>query len=302
MPKLVIDHSTVYVYRVPVALGPHRLMLRPRETRDLRLVEFELATSPTGTITWSQDVAGNAVAEAQFIGTAPRLAIRSRAIVDLSAPAWPIFPIAAGAVSWPFDYQPDDRVDLGALARPRSRDAGDRLSRWTRGFVLGEPTDTLSLLKDIANGVSAAALYEARETEGTQSPEQTLDLGRGTCRDLAVLLAEAVRTLGFGARVVSGYLYDPDDALIGAMGAGSTHAWVEIFVPGAGWIPFDPTNRAVGSANLIPVAVARRIEQVSPISGSHGGGPKDLVGLSVEVTVAPVEDGGVLSDLPPSVR
>ncbi|NNL74077.1 MAG: transglutaminase family protein, partial [Silicimonas sp.] len=141
-------------------------------------------------------------------------------------------------------------------------------------------------LKDIANGVSAQIAYQSRETEGTQGPLETLDRGWGSCRDFAVLFAEAARTLGLGARLVSGYLYDPAGDRVGTSGTGSTHAWVEVFVPGAGWIPFDPTNQSVGSANLIPVAVARKIDQVAPVSGSFRGQPLDLLAMDVEVVVA----------------
>jgi len=287
MPRLTITHDTVYRYTTAVALGPHRMMLRPRETRDLRLAAFDLKISPAATVVWSHDVAGNAVAEATFTGISDTLAIRSRAIVDLTAPVWPVFSIAASAMSYPFFYSPDERTDLGALAEPQYVDDNGRLSAWVNGFVMGETTDTLALLKDVANGVAARIFYQSRETEGTQGPLETLDRGWGSCRDFAVLLAEAVRVLGFGARLVSGYLFDPTGNQVGSAAAGSTHAWVEVFVPGAGWIAFDPTNRAVGSANLIPVAVARRIEQVSPVSGSFHGRGSDLLRLDVEVGVTP---------------
>jgi transglutaminase-like putative cysteine protease len=164
----------------------------------------------------------------------------------------------------------------------------ERLQGWVEGFIRSQPTDTLSLLKDVANGVSERINYQSREVEGTQGPLETLDRGWGSCRDIAVLFAEAVRTLGFGARIVSGYLHVTSANVTGWTDAGSTHAWVEVFVPGAGWIAFDPTNRSVGSANLIPVAVARHITQVAPVSGSFHGGSGDLLGMSVEVAVAPI--------------
>jgi transglutaminase-like putative cysteine protease len=150
---------------------------------------------------------------------------------------------------------------------------------------MARPTDTLSLLKDIANGVTARIAYQSRETEGTQGPLETLGRGVGSCRDFAVLFAEAARTLGFGARLVSGYLYNPDGERLGSAGPGSTHAWVEIFVTGAGWIPFDPTNRLVGSANLIPVAVARKIDQVAPVTGGFHGTNVDHLSMEVAVRV-----------------
>ncbi|MCE8438892.1 transglutaminase family protein [Rhodovulum sulfidophilum] len=289
MPSVTILHATDYRYRTEVPLGAHRLMLRPRETRDLSLTSFELEITPEARIDWSNDVAGNAVATAQFDRTTTMLSIRARTRLDLRAPVWPVFPIAAAAASYPFAYSPDDWTDLGALAMPQYADDTGRLSKWVERFVMSRPTDTLSLLKDVSNGITALISYQSRETEGTQGPLETLDRGWGSCRDFAVLLAEAVRTLGFGARLVSGYLFDPDGDRTGSAATGSTHAWVEIFVPGAGWVAFDPTNRAMGSANLIPVAVARRIAQVSPVSGSFHGRPSDLLALNVEVSVC--QDG-----------
>lgn len=285
MPSVTITHSTRYRYRAPVSLGPHRLMLRPRETRDLSLTSFELSVSPDARIDWSHDVANNAIATARFEAMTDLLSIRSRLCVDLRAPVWPVFPIAAAAVTYPFDYAPDDATDLGALIRAQYADDAGRLAGWAKGFVMGQATDTLSLLKDISNGVTARISYQSRETEGTQGPLETLDRGWGSCRDFAVLFAEAVRTLGFGARLVSGYLYNPAKGLVGSAEAGSTHAWVEVFVPGAGWIPFDPTNRSVGATNLIPVAVARKIGQVAPVAGSFHGRPADVVAMEVRVDV-----------------
>ena len=152
-------------------------------------------------------------------------------------------------------------------------------------FVAGVRTDTLSLLKDISNGVAAQVVYEERNDEAAQTPVETLARGRGSCRDFAVLFVDAVRSLGFGARIVSGYLYDPDRDAVGSAGAGSTHAWAEVYVPGAGWIMFDPTNRSVGGFNLIPVAVARHIRQTMPVSGSFVGDAAAFETLDVKVTV-----------------
>jgi transglutaminase-like putative cysteine protease len=285
MPSVTLTHTTCYRYRTAVSLWPHRLMLRPRETRDLSLTSFDLEVSPQPRIDWSHDVAGNAVATAQFDEMTDSLWIRSRAQVDLRAPVWPVFPIAAYAAFYPFPYTIDDRTDLGNLVMPQYADDAERLTDWVEAFVMGRPTDTLSLLKDISNGVTAQISYQSRETEGTQGPLETLDRGWGSCRDFAVLFAEAVRTLGFGARIVSGYLHNPSGDELGSADAGSTHAWVEVFVPGAGWISFDPTNRSVGSTNLIPVAVARRIEQVAPVSGSFHRRSGDVLTMEVRVDV-----------------
>lgn len=285
MPSVTITHATRYRYRTAVSLGPHRLMLRPRETRDLSLTSFDLDISPMARIDWSHDVAGNAIATAQFDELTESLSIRSRTRVDLRAPGWPVFPIAHAAASYPFIYTPDDWTDLGALAMPQYADDLGRLPEWVEKFVMARPTDTLSLLTDISNGITAEISYQVRETEGTQGPLETIDRGWGSCRDFAVLFAEATRTLGFGARLVSGYLSNPSGDQVGSVEAGSTHAWVEVFLPGAGWIPFDPTNRSVGSTNLIPVAVARKIEQVAPVTGSFHGKSADVLSMDVGVDV-----------------
>ena len=149
----------------------------------------------------------------------------------------------------------------------------------------GDPTDTLALLKDLSAGILGWISYQSRDEEGTQTPLQTLDRGRCSCRDLAVLFAEAARCLGFGARLVSGYLFNSSKSITGLSGPGSTHAWKEVYVPGAGWITFDPTNRSMGGFNLIPVAVARDIKQVMPIAGSFVGMTDAFGGMSVEVRV-----------------
>lgn len=285
MITLHIRHTTTYRYREPVRLGPHRLMLRPRESRDLRLISLDVRVSPTATVTWSHDVSSNAIATATFGAMTDALVIDSTAAVELAATPWPVFDIAASAVVYPFRYSDDDWADLGSLANPQYRDPDERLTKWARGFVRGNATDTLSLLKDLSVGVAEQVRYQSREDEGTQTPLETLDRGWGSCRDFAVLFAEAARTLGFGARIVSGYLYNPDQDRVGSAGAGSTHAWAEVFVPGAGWITFDPTNRGVGGFNLIPVAVVRQIGQAIPVAGSFVGMTDAFLGMTVTVVV-----------------
>ena len=294
MITLRINHKTTYRYRRPVSLGPHRLMLRPRESRDLRLISSDVAVTPPAVVTWAQDVFGNAVATATFQSMTDILVIDSVAELQLTAAAWPVFDIAASAIVYPFQYTAEEWTDLGALAIQQYPDPAGRLSAWAKAFVCGTSTDTLSLLKDLGAGVSKWINYQSREDEGTQLPVQTLDRGWGSCRDFAVLFVEAARNLGFGARIVSGYLYNPDQDAVGIGGAGSTHAWAEVYVPGAGWITFDPTNRGVGGFNLIPVAVARDIRQVMPVAGSFVGMSDAFQGMSVEVSrsYSPGEDSG----------
>ncbi len=285
MITLKIHHRTTYRYRAPVSLGPHRLMLRPRENRDLLLIKGEVVLTPTAALNWSQDVFGNTVATASFPAMTDSLVIDSVVELQLNAAAWPVFDIAASVMVYPFQYSSDEAIDLGALALQQYPDPAGRLRDWSLTFVRGTSTDTLSLLKDLCAGVSKWINYQSREDEGTQSPPETLDRGWGSCRDFAVLFAEAARSLGFGARIVSGYLYDPAQDRVGSAGAGSTHAWAEVYVPGAGWITFDPTNRSVGGYNLIPIAVARDIRQAMPVAGSFVGMSDAFIGMNVEVSV-----------------
>ena len=286
MTRIRISHTTVYHYRSAVSLNPHRLMLRPRESRELQLISHALTVSPEAAIAWAHDVSGNTVATASFAGTTDALRIESNVELDLTANPWPIFNIAATALTYPFFYSNDDRADLGALAIQQYLDPMGRLQKWARSFVRGAAPDTLELLKAISHGVSEALQYEVRESEGTQSPNESLDRGRGSCRDFAILFAEAVRSLDMGARIVSGYLYDPQQSAIGSAGSGSTHAWAEVYLPGAGWINFDPTNRSIGGFNLVPVAVARDITLLMPVSGSYVGAVDAFAGMEVEVRVS----------------
>jgi transglutaminase-like putative cysteine protease len=261
-------------------------MLRPRESRELLLTSNFLTVTPSAVVTWAHDVFGNAVATATFHSPTDHLVIDSVADLQLDTAAWPVFEIAASAASYPFRYQLSDWTDLGALSVPQYPDRTGRLKNWAKEFVRSDPTDTLALLKDLSTGVASTIRYQSREVEGTQSPTETLERGWGSCRDFAVLFVEAARSLGFGARIVSGYLYNAEREAE----AGSTHAWAEIFVPGAGWITFDPTNRSVGGANLIPVAVARDIHQAMPVAGSFVGMSDAFRGLWVEVSVVTRSD------------
>lgn len=285
MTHIRISHTTDYHYRTPVSLHHHRLMLRPRESRELQLVSHTLKVSPDATVAWAHDVSGNAVATASFATQTDHLRIESTVELDLTGNPWPIFNIAANALNYPFFYSNDDRADLGPLAIQHYLDPMGRLQQWARSFVRGGRPDTLELLKAISHGVAETLQYEVRESEGTQTPVESLNRGKGSCRDFAVLFAEAVRSLDMGARIVSGYLYDPQSTATGSSGSGSTHAWAEVYVPGAGWINFDPTNRSIGGFNLIPVAVARDITLLMPVSGSYAGAADAFAGMEVEVLV-----------------
>jgi len=284
---LNVQHTTVYRYRRPVGLQDHRLMLRPRDSHDLRLIQTNLTFSPPATVRWVYDVFGNSIAIASFAEASAELRVESDLKLETYIVERPAVQVVPEATKYPFIYSADDRIDLGRMLERQYRDPHDRLGSWARGFVRSNPTDTLALLDDLNRGVAAWISYQSREIEGTQTPVETLNRGWGSCRDFAVLLIEAARSLGFGARVVTGYLYNrcADGDSRGAIGAGTTHAWADIYLPGAGWVAYDPTNGTIGGADLIRVAVTRDIEQAVPISGSFFGAPSDYIGMTVNVAV-----------------
>ena len=127
--------------------------------------------------------------------------------------------------------------------------------------------------------------YSRRVESGTQPPLMTLQLRQGTCRDFALFMMEAVRSVGFAARFVTGYVYVPSRDSSTILGGGSTHAWCQVYLPGAGWVEFDPTNGIVGNRDLIRVAVARHPRQAIPLSGSYSGSASNYRGMTVQVNV-----------------
>ena len=285
---LTVRHSTIYKYANPVTFGDHRLMIRPRDSHDLRLLNTRLMISPTPfALRWLHDVFGNSVAIASFQTAANELHIVSEIDLDHFERNEPDCPIEDYAVTYPFSYSVDERPDLTRVIERQFPDPGHTLDLWAKRFVRTDgATETLALLTAITQTIKAEFKYVARDAEGVQKPAETLKLGSGSCRDFAILMIEAARTLGLASRFVSGYLYSPATAGNGNVGGGATHAWVQIYLPGAGWTEFDPTNGIVGNRDLIRVAVVRDPAQAVPIAGSWTGSPSDFLGMTVDVTVS----------------
>lgn len=286
MKFLTVRHATRYRYAQPATFGAHRLMLRPRDSHDLRLVDAELTLSPPGDIHWTHDVFGNSIAHVEFAQGGTELLIDSTLHLERYAVVRPRFTIAEDAQHYPFVYSANDRSDLGRLLDRHYPDPHGVVDKWARDFVTESPMPTLDLLRALNAAFKTDFTYNVRYEEGTQSPLETLDKRSGSCRDYALLFMEAVRSLGFGARFITGYLYDPaldgGDAL---QGAGATHAWADVYLPGAGWVEYDPTNGIIAGENLIRVAVTRDPSQALPISGSFTAKPSDFLGMTVEVVV-----------------
>ena len=233
------------------------------------------------------DVFGNSVALVEFAQAASELRIVSTLQLERFGLARPVFPIAPEAQMYPFVYSSNDRSDLGRLVERHYPDPRGLVETWAKRFTRQQPLPTYNLLSNINGAIKSEFAYNTRYAEGTQTPIETLEKKSGTCRDFALLFMEAARTLGFGSRFLTGYLYDP--ALDGGQamqGAGSTHAWADVYLPGAGWVEYDPTNGLIAGENLIRVAVTGDPSQAIPISGSFSGTNADFLGISVDVTVS----------------
>ena len=288
MGSLIVRHLTSYRYSKPVMFGPHRMMLRPRDSHDMRILSTNLAITPAPvSIRWLHDVFENSVAVATFGAAAAELKIESEIQLEHFESTEPDYPIEEYATTYPFSYSTEEVADLMRSIERNYPDPDHDVDRWAKSFLNPKgPTQTLALLEAMTGFVKAQEFkYVARDVEGVQSPVDTLKLGSGSCRDFALLMIEAARSLGFAARFISGYLYVPSADQPGNVGGGATHAWVQVYLPGSGWIEFDPTNGIVGNRDLIRVAVVRDPKQAVPVAGSWTGAPEDFVAMKVQVRV-----------------
>ncbi len=295
MPHVRITHATEYAYYRPVRPTTHRLMLRPRDSHDLRLRSATLTITPPPKRTrWAHDVFGNSLCYLEWGRVETRL-LRIVSSLDLDHfPAQAELPLDPVAEIYPFSYGTEEAPDLSRAIERHYADPERAVDAWARSFLNPTgPTRTLDLLSAITRAIRAEFTYAARESEGTHPPTVTLATRSGACRDFAVLMMEAVRALGFAARFVSGYLYD-ERLMQGAapvVGGGATHAWVAVYLPGAGWVEYDPTNGLIAGRNLVRISTARTPEQSSPVSGGYLGERGDLQGMRVNVEVT-VDDAG----------
>ena len=284
MRVLTVRHITTYQYSEPVRFGEHRMMFRPRESHDLRLVNTKLDILPRPShIRWLHDVFDNAVTIASFDNeAASELRFDSTITLEHKEMALPDYALEIGAQTYPFRYSDDERPDLiGALTRQYPP---DDLDPWAARFVTSSgSTTTMALLHSMTRGIEEEFEYRRRIEKGVQSPGETLRRRSGSCRDFAVLMMEAVRSLGIAARFVSGYIFVPEGDR--AVGGGATHAWMQAYLPGAGWVDFDPTHSIVGNRNLIRVAVAWDQRNALPLWGTFIGPASSFRGMDVEVSV-----------------
>jgi transglutaminase-like putative cysteine protease len=287
MPLLTIHHKTEYRYDRPVAFGEHRIMLRPRDGHDLRVLKGTLEIEPKpASLRWIHDVFGNSVAIATFDSRAKTLTFDSTATVEHNPAEEFALTADDPAYFYPFHYDDEELADLVQFIKPQYGDPDGELSAWARGFLDEQGmTPTFNILSGMTHGIRKAFTYRKRHEHGTQHPLDTLQTKSGTCRDYALFMIEALRRLGIAARFVSGYLFIPGDRAHGYVGGGSTHAWVQVYLPSAGWIEFDPTNGIIGTRDLVRVAVARDPRQAVPLHGTYMGPADAFVGMNVSINV-----------------
>lgn len=297
---------TEYHFGAEVTPLPHQLRLRPRESHNLRIVDSTLQITPAYGMRWQRDVLDNSVAVVTFTERARSLRIASDVLIEHYEEAPLDFLVEEFAVQHPFQYRAHDVLDLSPFSTPTW--PGDRaeIMSWLGRIGLGAgPMETFLLLDRLNQAVRDRFRYEAREQPGVHTPSTTLSKGTGSCRDLAAFFMECCRNLGLASRFVTGYNRSYAD-----VGAGSTHAWAEVYLPGAGWKGFDPTAGVVAGSSHIAVAVAHHPETVPPVAGSFLGPaglhPRMLVTVRVSEVAAseaprPVP-AGLTTAVPPGTR
>jgi len=293
MPHVRIVHRTEYRYNSPVGLLSHRLMLRPQDSHDLRLRDAMLAVDPPPASTrWAHDVFGNSICLLEWPADLRTEYLHITSSLELthypSGLALKQATLEPSAETFPFSYDTEEVPDLARLSERHLPDPDRLVDAWARRFVGGgEPISTLAMLEAMTLAIQQEFSYSARHAEGTQTPVETLALGSGTCRDFALLMMEALRSHGLAARFVTGYLYD--DSASRGRGGGSTHGWCAVYLPGAGWVEYDPTNGLMAGRNLLRIAVTRTPEQATPICGGFLGERGAFAGMSVDVQVSLVQ-------------
>ena len=283
MKRIRIVHKTEYHYNQPVTFGPHRAMMRPREGHDVHIVRGRLDVEPAATVRWLRDIYGNSIAILTFAEPSQQLRLLGEVDVDLRDDDGIECLIDPNASSFPFQYAPEEQIELIHYRLPSYPYDGPMLQQWLHGLYRpGQTVGTFELLEKLNTHIYQSFAYAHRDDAGVQVPCDTLKRRSGSCRDFAVLMMEAVRHWGFGARFVTGYIQ------INEGQHGSTHAWTEVYLPGAGWRGFDPTNNKLAGNEHVSVAVAREQEKASPLTGSWEGPANAFNRMHVSVQVVPI--------------
>jgi transglutaminase-like putative cysteine protease len=280
MKQIRILHQTAYFYRAPVQLGPHRALMRPREGHDLQIVAAKLEIEPQAHVRWLRDIYGNSIAVLTFGEPTQQFSLRSDITVMLPDESTAECLLDPSATSYPFQYAANEQVEIVPFRLPSYPHDGPAVQKWLLDlYQPGQLINTWDLLDKLNTRIFESFQYRYRPEYGVQLPCTTLNLGSGSCRDYAVFMMEAARHWGFAARFVTGYIQMAEGQ------HGATHAWTEIYLPGAGWRGYDPTNNMRAGSEHVSVAVAREQDKASPLSGAWEGPADAFDRMEVSVQV-----------------
>ena len=280
MKQIRILHQTAYFYRAPVQLGPHRALMRPREGHDLQIVAAKLEITPQAHVRWLRDIYGNSITVLTFGEPTQQFSLQSDITVMLQDESSVECLLDPSATSYPFQYAANEQVEIVPFRLPSYPHDGPALQKWLLDlYQPGQLINTWDLLDKLNTRIFESFQYRYRPEYGVQLPCTTLNLGSGSCRDYAVFMMEAARHWGFASRFVTGYIQMAEGQ------HGATHAWTEIYLPGAGWRGYDPTNNKRAGSEHVSVAVAREQDKASPLSGAWEGPADAFDRMEVSVQV-----------------
>lgn len=283
MKRMRIIHRTEYHYSTPVTFGPHTALIRPREGPDLHIESSLLEIEPRAKVRWVRDIYGNAIALIHFTEPSRKMSLISDIHVNLYDEIPIEYLLDPNAQSYPFQYGAEEQIEIIPYRVPSYPHDGAALQRWMVDlYKPGQIIQTTDLLNNLNTRIYQSFRYIPRDEVGVQVPCQTINLGTGSCRDYAVFMMEVARHFGFAARFVTGYIQMAEGQ------HGATHAWTEVYLPGAGWRGYDPTNNKQVGAEHIAVAVAREHEKASPLSGYWEGPSNSFSKMEVSVQVIEV--------------
>lgn len=284
---LNIRHRTTYRYAAPVTFGRHRLVLRPREGHDLRIVTMRLQIEPAHRLTWARDVHGNSLALVDFDASANTLQVTS----DVTVERQPPFPSKRlhepAIIGWPVEYPVEEQPVVNAYRTLSFPDDATLVRAWLTEHLKPQHDDAEGMLVQLCALLHQSIQYQRRSARGVQTPLQTLQGGTGSCRDMATLMMDAARLLGLASRFASGYLHGSASMA----GSASTHAWTEVYLPTLGWRGFDPTSGRETGLQHIATGVSQHPRGVMPLSGTYDGPSGVFLDMDVEVMtreIAPV--------------
>lgn len=267
-----VTYQTKYSYAEPVSLSVHRFFLFPRLGPTVGLLSYQLKVNPNGTANWLRDEVDNHFYQVYFPEKSDSMEVSLSMALNREDTNPFAFLLSPEALTYPYvgDYthppicEPFFRTGL-------SSEEEEQILAWTQKHQFREQGDTVSVVVDWLEKFSETIAYGTRDEPGVQSPALTLSQGTGSCRDIAVLAAAFFRLKGIPARLVTGFLHTPVEEIEtdNSDPGSELHAWVDVFLPGAGWRGVDPTNGVFCDHQYIPLAVGHTLKATHPFQGTY---------------------------------